>query len=214
MENLVGAGAPRRVAKHVKGVNNIVADALSRLDITEEEFSAEAFAGELANEEEEFPMGHPLSYKEIAFCQKKDRALQNKFRRQAEHCIKKPHTFSDDTCELITKNNMIYFPKCLQHECANWHHATLMHPCEQRLELTMAQHCTWIGACTACVHACKRCENCAVSKKQDSKLGLLPPEPNPEIIPLHTLCIDLVGPLHANAATQKSPKHTLSFIIA
>jgi len=52
---------------YVKGVNNIVADALSRLDIAEEEFSAEAFAGELANEEEEFPMGCPLSYKEIAF---------------------------------------------------------------------------------------------------------------------------------------------------
>jgi len=29
---------------YVKGLNNIVADALSRLEITEEEFSAEAFA--------------------------------------------------------------------------------------------------------------------------------------------------------------------------
>jgi len=45
---------------HVKGVNNIVADALSRLKIAEEEFSAKAFANELANEEEEFPTGHPL----------------------------------------------------------------------------------------------------------------------------------------------------------
>jgi len=37
-------------------------------------------------------------------------------------------------------------------------------------------------------------ENCAVSKKPDQKKGLLPPKPNPEIIPWHTLCIDLVGP--------------------
>jgi len=34
-------------------MNNIVADALSRLEIAEEEFSAKAFANELANEEEE-----------------------------------------------------------------------------------------------------------------------------------------------------------------
>jgi len=31
---------------HVKGTNNTVADALSRLDAAEEEFSAEAFANE------------------------------------------------------------------------------------------------------------------------------------------------------------------------
>jgi len=40
---------------HVKGVSNIVADALSRPDVAEEEFSVKAFANELANEEEEFP---------------------------------------------------------------------------------------------------------------------------------------------------------------
>jgi len=70
-----------------------------------------------------------------------------------------------------------------------------MHPGEQRLELTTAQHCTcWIGLKPTCEHACKRCENCAVSKKCDQKLGLLPPKPNPEITPWYTLCIDLVGP--------------------
>jgi len=37
----------------VKGSNNIVADALSRLEIAEEELSAEAFTNELANEEED-----------------------------------------------------------------------------------------------------------------------------------------------------------------
>mgnify|MGYP000449589789 CR=1 FL=1 len=92
---------------YVKGVNNTVADALSRLKIAEEEFSAEAFANELANEEEEFPTGCPLSYKEIAFCQTKDRALQSKFQNQPELYVKKPYTFSDSTYELITKNDKI-----------------------------------------------------------------------------------------------------------
>ena len=179
---------------HVKGANNVVADALSRLETAEEELSAEAFANELANAEEDFPTGHPLSYKDIAFHQKKDRALQNKFRTQPEPHIKKPCAFSDSTCELITKNDKICVPKSLQHKCAKWHHLTLMHPGEQRLELTAAQHHTWIGLKPTCVRVCKNCENCAASKDRDQKIGALPPKPTPEIIPWHTLCIDLVGP--------------------
>jgi len=138
----------------VKGVNNVVADALSELKTAEEEFSAEAFANELANGEEDFPTGCPLSCKETEFRQKKDRALQNKFRMQPEPCVKKPHTFSDSTCKLIAKNNKICVPKSSQHKCAKWHHLTLMHPGEQRLELTSAQHCTWIGLKPACVRVC------------------------------------------------------------
>jgi len=80
----------------VKGAKNVVADALSRLEMAEEELSVEAFANESANEEEDFPTGHPLSCEETAFRefrQKKDRALQNKFRTQPEVHVKKPHTF-------------------------------------------------------------------------------------------------------------------------
>jgi len=107
---------------HVKGTNNIVADALSGPDIAEEEFSAEAFANELANEEKDFPTRHPLSYKEPAFRQAKDRVLQNKFRTQPELHIEKPHVFSDSTHKLITKSDKICVPKLLQHECAEWCH--------------------------------------------------------------------------------------------
>ena len=149
----------------VKGVNNIVADARSRLEISEEEFPPEAFAAELANKEEDFPAGCPLSYKELVYRQKKDRALQNKFRQQPELYIKKPYRFSDNTYKLITKNDKIYVPKYLQHKCAEWYHLTLMHPGEQRLELTIAQHYTWIGLCSMSEHVCKRCSNCTVSKE-------------------------------------------------
>jgi len=137
----------------VKGMNNIVL--MLSADQTEG-FSAEAFAGELANEEEEFPMGCPLSHKERAFRQKKDRAPQKKFRMQPELCIEKPRTFSDGTGELITENDEIRFPEHSQHKCAKWCHLTSMHPGEQRLELTTAQHhmlaCLDWPAC--CMRAC------------------------------------------------------------
>ena len=48
----------------IKGKNNIVADALSRMRLTEKDFSAEAFAGD-ANAND-FPTEHPLSHKQIA----------------------------------------------------------------------------------------------------------------------------------------------------
>jgi len=194
---------------YVKGSNNIVVDALSQLEIAEEEFSAEAFANELVNEEEEFPTGYPLSYKEIAFRQKKDRALQNKFRTEPELYIKKPYAFSDSRYELITKNDKIYVPEALQQKCAEWYHLTLMHPGEKRPELTIAQHYTWIGLSTTCISACKRCTNCVVSKKRDKKYGLLPPNPTPEIIPWHTLCIDLVGPY--KFGNEKKPETYIEF---
>jgi len=194
---------------YVKGSNNMVADALSRLEIAEEEFSAEAFANELVNEEEEFPTGYPLSYKEIAFRQKKDRALQNKFRTDPALYVKKPYTFSDSTYELITENDKIYIPKALQQKCAKWYHLTLMHPGEKRLELTIAQHYAWIGLSTTCISVCKRCTNCAVSKKRDKKYGLLPPKPTPEIILRHKLCIDLVGPY--KFGKEKKPETYIEF---
>jgi len=84
-----------------------------------------------------------------------------------------------------------------------------MHPGEKRLELTIAHHYTLIGLSTICISVCKRCTNCAVSKKQDKKYGLLPPKPTPEIIPWHTLCIDLVGPY--KFGNEKKPKTYIEF---
>ena len=191
---------------HVKGMNDIFADALGRPEMAEEEFSAEAFAGELTDEEEEFQAEHPLSYKELAFRQKKDRALQSKFRTQPELCVKKPHTFAEDTCEFVAENNEIHVPKHLEHKCAEWCHLTLMHPSKQKLELTTAQRCKWIGLRDMCVCACKRCENCATSKKRDTKCCLLPPEPTQEIILWCTLCVELVGP-HKSSNPEKPETH-------
>ena len=178
---------------YVKGANNIVADALSRLEITEEEFFAEAFATELANEEE-FPKAFPLSYRELAHRQTNDADLQKKLQKQPQLYTKATYKFSDKTYELIIKDGKIYVPEYLQQKCAEWYHLNLMHPGETRLEFTIAQHYTWIGLRKTCINVCQACELCKVAKKRGKKYGKLPPKPTPEIIPWHTLCIDLVGP--------------------
>ena len=63
---------------YIKGKCNIVADALSRLDLMEKEFSKEAFAfgGH------EFPKHYPLSYAQIMYEQKQYPALLEKLKEK------------------------------------------------------------------------------------------------------------------------------------
>ena len=50
----------------------------------------------------------------------------------------------------------------------------------------------------------KDCPVCTKQKKRENKYGILPPKPTPEIIPWHTLCIDLIGPY--KFGKEKYPK--------
>jgi len=189
----------------IKGANNIAADTLSRSDISEEDFSQDACNGELAADNDEFPNEFPLSYKEIACRQGKDKALEKKLKNNPELCQKVPHKFSDKTHETIAKGGKIYLPKALQHKCAKWCHDHLMHPGETRPEFTTAQRCTWVGLHPTVQRVIKACPNCELHKKNSKKHGLLPPKPTPEIIPWHTLCADLIGPCDFGVKNEKEP---------
>jgi len=191
---------------HIKGENNIAADALSRSDISEEDFSQDAFNGELAADDDKFPNEFPLSCKEIAYRQGKDKDLQKKLKNDPELCQKAPCKFSDKTYEIIAKGGKIYPPTASQHKCAKWCHDCLMHPGETRLEFTIAQHCTWVGLHPTVQRVIKACPNCELCKKNSKKHGLLPPKPTPEIIPWHTLCMDLIGPHDFGVKNEKEPK--------
>jgi len=176
----------------IKGANNIVADALSRLDISEEDFSQDAFNGDLAADDDEFPDEFPLSYEEIAYRQGKDKALQKKLKDNPELYQKVPCKFSDKTCKIINKGGKIYLPKALWHK-----HVYLMHPSETRLEFTINSptlHLGRVAPNSRTRHELKACPNCELCEKNSKKHGLLPPKPTPEIIPWHTLCADLIGP--------------------
>ena len=59
---------------YIKGEHNIVADALSRLDLSEEDFLPDLFAFD----EEDFPSDYPLSYTQIMYEQSRYPKLQAK----------------------------------------------------------------------------------------------------------------------------------------
>jgi hypothetical protein len=133
---------------YVKGEHNVVADTLSRLDLMEEEFASDAFAGNQDDSPEDFPFSCAVIVQE----QPNDQELM-------DHCgsgklnDKTVHKHADKECELITRidtgtnQSKIMIPKSLQKKISKWYHLHLLHPGETRTrtELTIGQHFYWKG---------------------------------------------------------------------
>ena len=186
--------------RYIKGEHNIVADALSRLEMLHESEQqkeqlsnqeiAELFAGEIG---EDFPKDYPLSYREIESRQKEDPEIRKLLRDKSDVYKETVYPCGDKSYTLITKENRIVLPKVMQKKAVEWYHQVLMHPGETRTELTMAQHFCWKGMRNTVTSVCKRCASCQLHKPDQRRLGHLPAK-TVEETPWDTLCIDLVGP--------------------
>ena len=186
--------------RYIKGEDNIVADALSRLDMVDadqrqtEQLSAieiaELYAGEIG---EDFPKNFPLSYQEVQHRQSNDDELK---RLRANNPTAYEDTVfpsGDKDYTLVTRGGKICLPKALQKRAVEWYHEVLMHPGETRTELTIGQHYCWKGMRNTVQAVCSKCQQCQMHKKDLRKLGHLPPKTQEEI-PWERLCIDLIGP--------------------
>ena len=194
--------------RYIKGENNIVADVLSRLGIKEEEFSLDAFAFD----DGDYPDSYPLSLKEIVAEQKKDVNLQTKLALPDSKLRSEERRSSDTTYQVITnEEGKILLPNRLQRRAVEWYHSFLCHPGETRLELTLRQHYEWRGLRTMVQRVCKACPVCRVHKKRTTKYGKLPPK-KAEVIPWHTLCIDLIGPYTIGKGKAETKLHCLTMI--
>ena len=113
-----------------------MADALSRLQLTEKDFSKEAFAfgGQ------EFPKHYPLSFSQIEHEQQRYPALLEKLAESNSKYKTEVMQYSDKKYNLITKEGKIVLPPSLQRKAVDWYHEHLLHPEEIRMELTMGQY--------------------------------------------------------------------------
>jgi Integrase zinc binding domain len=144
----------------------------------------------------DFPANFPLSYKQLAYAQGKDKKIQASLKTKAgkEKFVIKTFQHSDKTYELVTKDDKIVIPNSLQRKATKWYHTHLLHPGETRLELTLRQHFTFIGLKPMCIKVCKACQICRTLKKNNKNYAEIPPKKEPKLIPWHTLCVDLIGP--------------------
>jgi hypothetical protein len=190
--------------RYIKGEQNVVADALSRLDMLathpeSDEEIAELFAADTSTWAKAFP----LAYRDIETSQSTDAEIQKLILDKPEVYKESEFPCGDYTYKLITKEDKIVLPKQLQREAVKWYHGALMHPGETRTELTMAQHYTWKGMRKTVQDVCKRCGSCQLNKSKNQKLGHLP-EKIAEVNPWERVCIDTIGPYTIGDA--KKPK--------
>lgn len=113
--------------RYIKGEHNIVADVLSRYNLKETEFSLDAFAFD----EQDFPEGYPLSFKQIAYEQKRDPNLQAKLKeKDSKYETKRIKHSSFEYDIIVTGEGKIALPPVLRKPAAEWYHLFLCHPGE------------------------------------------------------------------------------------
>ena len=177
---------------HVKGTDNVVADALSRMDADfEAEMPSADSTTEMANafskeKDESFPMSPKL----IAKCQKQDKSLNKKVMNDT---TKQYSVQNIEGLDLVHYNGKICIPNPLQRRIVAWYHEYLAHPGQTRLEATIRQLYTWPKLREHVHEHCRTCDKCQLFKKQRKKYGHLPPK-EAETTPWKRVNVDLIGP--------------------
>jgi hypothetical protein len=218
--------------KYIKGERNIVADALSRLEINaldffatvQDELQTESTAvapatppiidqlahafGQTAGEAAEAPAGYPVSYPYLQEQQQADQVLQKKLQDNEYHT--EEFKRSDHTYSLVCDSNgKIVIPSGgMRRKIIEWYHNALQHPGETRTELNISQHYSWPNLQKEVSNLVKNCTVCKFSKKHNKNYGLLPPKENLELTPWKTVCIDLIGPYQIGRKPKSGQKPT------
>ena len=180
---------------YIQGDKNIVADALSRLEIAEKEpLKADLFtyAEMFALKDKDVPEeAHPTNYKTIMRYQQQDKSLIKLAKSNKNFKLKQFHG-AGKKYSLICFNDRIVVPEPLQKRIVEWYHTTLCHPGETRTELTVSQHFYWKNLRKTVHDVCSKCDACQRLKRGKKAYGKLPPK-EAEATPWDTLCVDLIG---------------------
>jgi len=186
--------------RYIKGENNVVADALSRLPKQSKPFedSQEVFYTVMEcykKEKKDAPKYdfHPLSFVHLEAEQQSDPLLKKELRQDTCKYQIKEFLGGGKTRSLICYNDKIVVPKKLQQHVIDWYHITLCHPGINRTEETIAQHLFWPKMRSQITNYVQACPTCQRNKRKVKKYGWLPPK-EAEATPWDKMCIDLIGP--------------------
>ena len=133
--------------KYIKGETNVVADALSRLEMSDNQEVRNISELYGYDDKDLRDSAYPIRYHNNAKVQKTDAKLQQKL---VSHKYYTLNTFRGDDKDhpLICRNNKICLPKVLQKKTVDWYHEMLCHPGKNQTEHTLRQYFDCKGLCT------------------------------------------------------------------
>ena len=217
---------------HVKGVDNVVADALSRLDTDqhpvdtdpEEQGLVMAYCMSVVdhNHAIDTPTGLDAAEQAICFASKSDKkieafpmhpeliAREQAKDKQVQKYAQRPEfrTRSVEGVRVVTYNNKIVVPKQLQARILAWYHLYLRHPGVTRMENTIKVAFWWERLGRDVAWYVRTCPTCQKNKQQRKKYGKLPLKEAEEPIPWKRVNVDLIGPL--TVKTPNGKEHVLN----
>ena len=194
--------------RYIPGPKNVVADAMSRLEIQDTPMSEAHFTEALRSEfygldEEDLPEdAYPLSYSLLGKHQSTDKAILKELKKPKSRYSIQPFIGGGKTRELICYNGKIVVPDVLQNRIVQWYHDYLGHPGINRTEETIGQHLWWPKMRNHITNSVSSCESCQQNKRRNRKFGHLP-EKEAEAQPWEKMCIDLIGPYTIRRKGQK-----------
>jgi len=187
---------------YIKGEDNIVADALSRLELLSEKDTAalnhtellQLFTGDtikdvIKNKDTIYPLRLSTIEKE----QNKDKELMKAIRSDTNPYTLNTFRGGGKDLTLLCKDNRIVVPKTLQRRIAQWYHVNPIHPGKVRTTLSIKQHFYWKNMKDDIERLCKTCPTCQRNKRTTQKWGHVPPK-KAEYHPWDQVCVNTIGP--------------------
>ena len=133
--------------KYIKVENNVVADALSWLDMSDNQDNLNISELYCSDDDDIPDSAYPICYHNIPKSQKTDAKLNKKLVSHKDYTL---DTFcgGDQNHHLICRNNKICLPTALQKKTVNWYHEMLCHLWGNQTEHTLRQYFDWKVICT------------------------------------------------------------------
>jgi hypothetical protein len=194
---------------YLPGSKNIVADALSRLNLNpacdpDSHFAHTLFLADFfGTKSDDLPdQIYPLKFSTLQRAQKQDSRLHRLHSTSPNFGFQVFRGGATDHT-LICYKDKIVVPTSLQKRMVEWYHDTLCHPGMTRTEQTIRQHFWWKTLREDVQKHCSTCDICQRTKVSHAKYGHLP-EKEAECNPWEKLCVDMIGPYTIKRRGKKS----------
>ena len=208
--------------RHIAGKDNVVADALSRMeadfendvediDVDPDAHHVCAHALTKLVQDESLWTPSPRRHDEMAYAFgpteaeeeifplspiliAKEQQQDKKLKESVQKSKSEYSTRIVEDVEVITYKDKIVIPNSLKKRILWWYHEYLIHPGETRMEATLRQTLTWPNLTDDVRKYVRTCKKCQLCKKQRKKYGKLPPKEAEKPEPWNRVNIDMVGP--------------------